>query len=192
MDKILKPVNVKLLTGNFFRMLDNDWMLITAGTKDKFNTMTASWGTFGILWNKPIAIVFVRPQRYTYEFINSNEYFTVSFFSEQYREALEFCGAHSGRHKDKVMQTGLTPVFTNKGSIYFNQASLVFECKKLYTDSLKASNFIDKELIDNIYPSGDFHGVFMGEITNCLSVENYLMDKGLGFDKEIDSNPAEL
>jgi flavin reductase (DIM6/NTAB) family NADH-FMN oxidoreductase RutF len=184
----LKPINIKALKGNLFSMLDDDWMLITAGNKDKFNTMTASWGTFGILWNKPIAICFIRPQRYTIEFVNNNEFFTLSFFPKEHRKILEFCGAHSGKDIDKITQTGLIPLTTEKGNIYFSQASLVLECKKLYTDDLKAEKFIDKNLIKSIYPGSDFHRFFIGEITNCLVSEHLIEEKGLHFDSSNEDN----
>jgi flavin reductase (DIM6/NTAB) family NADH-FMN oxidoreductase RutF len=171
MEKTLNRVNVKNLTDNIFKLLDNDWMLITAGDLKDYNTMTASWGTFGILWNKPIAFCFIRPQRYTIEFVTKAEMFTLSFFEEKYRDALNFCGSHSGRQTDKTLQTGLTSVVNENGSIYFSEARLVLECRKLYSDSLKSENFFKDTLIKDIYPKGDFHHFFIGEIINCYSSE---------------------
>lgn len=184
METILKQVNVKLLSANVFKLLDDDWMLVTSGNKGLFNTMTASWGSFGILWNKPIAMGFIRPQRHTFDFVNTNDFFTLSFFPEKYREALNFCGSHSGRTVDKVSQTGLSPLYTKNGSVYFAEAKLVFECKKLYSDDLKEENFTQTDLIEKIYPKRDFHRVFIGEIVSCLSIDDFPKEKGIHFEGE--------
>ena len=106
--KEIKPANIK---DNPFKLIGGDWMLITAGTKESFNTMTASWGGLGVLWDKEVAFAFVRPTRHTFGFMEKSPVFTLSFFAEQYRPALEFCGAHSGRDVNKIAQTGLTPAF---------------------------------------------------------------------------------
>ena len=90
-----------------FDLIGKQWMLGTAGTKDSFNTMTASWGGLGWLWNKPVAFVFIRPERYTHDFIESSDRMTLSFFSEAYRKALQFCGTRSGRKVNKIEATGL-------------------------------------------------------------------------------------
>ena len=186
MESILKRVHVKSLKDNAFKLLDNDWMLITAGNKESFNTMTASWGTLGTLWNKPIAICFIRPQRYTFEFINKADYFTLTFFSEKHRDALNYIGSHSGRTTDKISHTGLTPVYTEHGNIYFSEARLVMECKKLYSDDIKAENFMISSLIKDIYPSMDFHRFFIGEIINCLSSEAIRTEKDIKLeDREV-------
>jgi len=169
MENILRPFNVKQITDNTFKLLDDDWMLITAGNKAKFNTMTASWGAFGILWNKPIAICFVRPQRYTFGFINNAEYFTLSFFSQKYHSELSFLGSTSGRKINKVEQSKLTPAFTKNESAYFTEARLVLECRKIYTHDLNPDNFLHQSFIDEIYPNSDFHKMFIGEIVNCFS-----------------------
>jgi len=160
-------VDPELLNENFFNLINKGWMLVTAGVTGNFNTMTASWGTTGILWNKPIAICFIRPHRYTFQFAEQNDFFTLSFFSDQYREILNFCGANSGRDTDKIANTGLIPVETKNGSITFEQASLVLECKKLYADFLRWDNFIATGIIEKNYPNRDFHRFFIGEIVGC-------------------------
>jgi len=177
-------INVKSLKGNFFHLLDDDWMLITAGNATSFNTMTASWGTFGILWNNQVAIGFIRPNRYTFEFANTSDYFTLSFYPGKFKSILEFCGSHSGRKVDKVKEMGLTPLYTEKGSVYFSEAHLVFECRKIYSDDIKPENIIDKSLIQHIYPEADFHRMFFGEIINCLASGKFIEEKG-GFISEI-------
>ncbi len=152
---------------NIFNLLDNKWMLITAGTKEHFNMMTASWGGMGVLWNKAVVTLFIRPQRYTYKIVEENSSFNVCFFNQEYKPALNFCGSKSGRDFDKVKETGLTPVLTPNNSITFKEAYLSIDCIKLYSDDLKSSNFIDKSLIDKIYPSKDFHRFYIGEIIGC-------------------------
>ena len=186
----LNKVNVKHLTDNVFKLLDNDWMLVTAGTIESYNTMTASWGSFGILWNKPIVVCFIRPQRYTLEFVNRADVFTLSFFPENYRDALNYCGSHSGRKVDKMVHAGLTPVSSEKGSVYFSEARLIMECKKLYADSINPNSFIKKSLISDIYPNNDFHHFFIGEISNCYSSDIILKESKSKFeDSETDTMP---
>ena len=107
---------------NPFKLIGKDWALVTSGTKDSFNTMTVSWGGVGVMWGKPVAFTFIRPQRHTFGFIENNNYFTMSFFDEEYRDALNFCGTKSGRDDDKPKETGLTPAFTEDGIPYFEQA----------------------------------------------------------------------
>lgn len=126
----MKEIKVNELTDNLFETISKEWMLVTAGTKDKFNTMTANWGGAGFLWNRPVAFIFIRPERYTFDFIEQNDYLTLSFLGEEYKEVHKICGSKSGRDMDKVKATGLSPLFTENGSIIFEQARLTFECKK--------------------------------------------------------------
>lgn len=168
MNNQFENINIKSLTKNTFKLIDDDWMLITAGTADHFNTMTASWGTLGILWNKPVAICFIRPQRYTFEFANSNAFFTLSFFPPEHHKILQYCGAHSGKDVDKIKETGLMPLLTENGNVYFEQASLMMECQKIYEDDLKHENFIIPEIAKKVYAKNDFHRFYIGEIVSCL------------------------
>ncbi len=168
MKDLFSPVIVKSLTRNIFSLLDDEWMLITAGDIKYFNTMTASWGGFGILWNKPVAFIFIRPQRYTLGFVDNRDYFTLSFFNEQFRDILNFCGSRSGKEVDKIAETGLKPVETDNGGVFFEQASLMMECRKLYTDNIKPENFSTNEIDKKIYKNKDYHYMFVAEITKCL------------------------
>ena len=147
------------------KLIGKDWMMITAGDNTKFNTMTASWGTLGELWNKPVAVVFIRDHRYTYEFVENNDYFTLTFYAEKYRDALNITGTKSGRNIDKVAEAGITPVKTDHG-IAFAEGRLVIECRKLYADFLNADAFIEKSFINEHYPNGDYHKMYVGEIVN--------------------------
>lgn len=161
-------ISEKELNENIFEMFGEKWALLTAGTLDHYNTMTVAWGGFGVLWNKNVCFLFVRPQRFTYEFTEKYDHFTVSFYNEQQRDALKFCGTRSGRDTDKATETGLVPTTEHTQSVYFDQAYLVVECKKLYACDLNSNDFICKELDQQIYPSKDHHRMYVCEITKCL------------------------
>jgi len=141
-------------------------MLITAGDDKGFNTMTASWGGLGVLWNKSVAFTFIRKQRYTYEFTEDNDLFTLCFFDEDYRNALSICGSKSGRDIDKVKETGLTPVHID-GTTYFDEARLVLVCKKQYFQDIDPKNFLNADIEKN-YPAKDYHRMYIGEIVKVL------------------------
>ena len=151
------------------RLIGKEWMLITAGTIGKWNTMTASWGALGQLWGRPAAFMFIRPTRYTVEFANHEPFFTLSFFDEKYRDALNFCGAHSGRDCDKAKETGLTPLEVEPGTVAFEEARLILVCRKLYFHDLLPEHFLDPEIETN-YPKKDYHRMFVGEVVRTLAV----------------------
>ena len=170
MDQIsnsFKKVEVESLNENVFKIIGDDWMLITAGKSDNFNMMTASWGTMGILWHKPIAICFIRPQRHTYNFAEEYDYFTLSFFEEKYRNILQICGSRSGRNINKVDATGLKPLKTDLENICYEQSRLFLECRKLYYADLNPENFVISEIAHQNYPTKDFHRFYIGEIVTC-------------------------
>lgn len=160
------------LSDNIFDLIGKDWMLITA--KDPatgtVNTMTASWGCAGILWNKPVGVCFIRPQRYTYGFTEAADVMSFSFFTEDYRKALQYCGTHSGRDVDKFAATGLTVAEVADGTPYIGEARLVLICRKLYADDLKEGCFIDPALLSN-YKAKDYHRFYICEIVDVLVKE---------------------
>lgn len=162
----MKKINPKELTDNVISLIGDKWMLVTAGNKSGFNTMTANWGGVGFLWNKPVVFVFIRPERHTYTFAEANDHFSLSFFSEQYRQALKICGATSGKTTDKVKTTGLTPEYTESGTPYFQEANIVMECKKLYADLLNPEAFIDQTPLQRWYTEGGLHKLYIAEIVN--------------------------
>lgn len=166
MDAEFKSIKPEMLKDNMFKLIGKDWMLITAGKLKSFNTMTASWGNAGILWNKPVAICYIRPQRYTLDFVEKADYYTLSFFDNKYRDVLNFCGTKSGRDYDKIKETGLSPLETQLGNIGYAESRLLMECRKLYVGHIEESGFVDKDLINKIYPGEDFHRFFIGEITS--------------------------
>ena len=168
MTKIFAEIDPLNLKENAFGLIGEEWMLITAGAPDHFNTMTASWGTLGILWHLPVAICFIRPQRHTFKFAESSDHFTLCFLETGNREILQFCGTKSGRDRDKIKETGLHPLTTRNGNVYFEQSRLVIECKKLYADRIKEDSFIVQGLTGKNYPKKDFHKFYIGEIISCL------------------------
>jgi len=165
---IFKEIDIKDLQDNVVKLIGDDWMLITAGSIDSCNMMTASWGGIGHLWNMPVVFTFVRPQRYTFQFTENEEYFTLTFFEEKDRKILNFCGSNSGRDVNKIKETGLIPLETDLGNVYFEQARIVIECQKVYSDYIDPQGFIDQNLTNTIYPKKDFHKMYVGKILRVL------------------------
>lgn len=152
--------------GDVFTRIGKQWMLVSAGQPNAMNTMTASWGGLGILWNKPVSTAYIRPSRYTMEFVEREAYYSLCFFDESHREALTFCGRHSGRDTDKLAATGLTPCF-DEAAPYFEEAELVLICRKLYTQDMDPAGFAEASIEDN-YHGTDYHRQYIGEIVKVL------------------------
>ncbi len=168
MDPSFKLTDVLNLKENVFHLLESDWMLLTAGIAGKYNMMTAAWGGLGILWRKPVAYIFIRPQRYTYEFAEKYPNLTISFFGEDQRHILNLCGSKSGRDIDKMNIDGLTPIEMDSGAVSFKEARLILDCRKIYFDDLEPSGFVDQS-IDKNYPIKDYHRMYVCEILNAYS-----------------------
>ena len=160
-----REIKVKEIEENFIKNIADEWMLISAGNEDGYNMMTASWGFVGEMWGNDTVIAAVRPQRYTMEFIDKNDYFTLSFYGNQ-KDIHKVCGSLSGRDVNKTEMTGLTPVFTDN-TVYFDEARLVLVCKKQYVAPLTESGFLDKEILDKWY-NGDLHNMIFGKIEKVL------------------------
>ena len=167
--KKFKEMNIKSLNQNVFKLIGSDWMLITAGTKNKLNTMTASWGGLGVLWDKNVAFTFIRPQRYTFEFVENNDYYSLSFFNVMYKKELSFCGTNSGRDVNKLEQISFVPYF-EEAAPCFEEARITLICKKLYGDFIKPEYFVDKS-IDLNYENKDYHKMYIGEIIKVLAAD---------------------
>ena len=168
----MKQIEFSQLQFNPFDLIAKDWMLVTAGNETRgYNTMTASWGHLGSIWGhgggKATAVIYVRPQRYTKEFVDREGMFTLTFFDESYHKALGYLGSHSGRDGDKVAHVGLTPVFSDD-TTYFAEAKLVLICRKLYQAPLLESGFVDREVVEEHYPTRDFHDLYIGQIEKVL------------------------
>lgn len=164
---MFQEIDITKLSFNPFTMIDKEWMLVSAGNAQKCNTMTASWGGLGVLWNKYVSYIFIRPQRYTMEFLEKEDYYSLCFFDESERKALSYCGSHSGRDVDKIKETGLTPAY-NEAAPYFEQAKLVFICRKLHGQNIDPACLIDKSIDGDCYPKKDYHKMFIGEIVKVL------------------------
>ena len=172
-----RTIRPEEITYNPFKMIGKDWMLVTSAKDDSslicgedYNTMTASWGGMGILWSKPVAFVFIRPQRHTFGFAEENDRMTLSFFDESHRAALAHCGKASGRDGDKVKACGLTPVSDtddNGRAVWFDEARMVLKTRKLYHQFLDEKSFTDLGPLSN-YAAGDFHMMYICEIEEVL------------------------
>ena len=150
-----------------FDKLNKDWMLISASDGETANTMTASWGGLGVLWNKPVAICYIRPQRFTCPIVESATHLTLSFLPEQYRAALNYCGSHSGSEGDKFKAAGITCQTGEHGVPYPAEADVVLICRKLYADEIKEDSFVDQSLLSN-YKQKDYHRFYICEIERVL------------------------
>lgn len=163
----MREININEISFNPMEKISKEWMLITAGNEESFNTMTASWGHFGSLWgnNKGMAtaVIFIRPQRYTKEFVDREERFSLTFFPKEYHKDLAYLGSTSGKKEDKISKTSLSPLFID-GVPCFKESSLTFICRKIYSQPILEDNFIDKTYIDLNYPIKDFHTMYIGAI----------------------------
>ena len=172
--------NIRELSGSPVARIGDDWSLLTAGDTAKsgghWNTMTVSWGGLGELWSQDVAFVFIRPHRYTREFVEAASLFTLSFFDKSRRQALAFCGDKSGRDVDKAAETGLTPIVFDRGifngraqgAIGCAEASEILVCRKLYTHAFDPAKFLDPGIQRNCYPQSDYHTMYIGEAVGLL------------------------
>lgn len=151
--------------------IDQEWALLTVGEKEKFNTMTISWGGLGTIWNKPVVTVYVKPIRYTYEFMENNEYFTISFYDKEYRKDLGILGSKSGRDMNKVSLTKLTPEFLDNATS-FKEAKLTIVCKKIYFQDLDINNIntdsVPQSEVDRFYKTEPVHRMYIGEVVDII------------------------
>ncbi|HPX84857.1 MAG TPA: flavin reductase [Bacilli bacterium] len=149
-------------TENLFKNLGQDYALLTAGVENDFNTMTVGWATFGVIWGKNVITCYVRPSRFTYEFMEKNDYFTLSFYDARFIAQLTYLGTHSGRNEDKVGKVGFKPLLCGE-SVTFEEAKVTFLCKKIYHQNLDEHQ-IAASIKERYYPRDDFHRFYIGEI----------------------------
>ena len=161
----LKPEELK---ENPFDLIGRQWMLITAGDEKKCNTMTASWGGVGIMWGRPTATAYIRDSRFTKEFVDNSEYFTLSFFEEAFRPALSLCGKVSGRDTDKMKDAGLTPYYVD-GTVALEEARLILVCRKVSHQRMGEENFDSTDHLEKWYPDRDMHTMYIAEVTQILA-----------------------
>ena len=156
------------LGGNPFHMIGQDWMLITAEKDGKANTMTASWGGLGIMWNMDVVFTVVRPHRYTKEFLDGSDHYSLSFFNGKHRKELNYLGSVSGRDEDKITKSGLTLV-KNDLAPFFEEADKVFLVRKLFQQPLQETAFLDQTILEKNYPNKDYHTLYIGKIEKLLT-----------------------
>ena len=149
---------------NPFEKFNKDWALVTAGNSDKFNSMTISWGSMGTLWHKNIVTIYIRPDRYTFDFLKDNDYFTLSFYDEKYRDELTMFGRCSGRDVDKVEKSGFTPVILDNG-ITYKEANETLVIKKIYLEQMNKDLFSD-DILSCYKDNGPAHYVIIGEVVS--------------------------
>ena len=166
---MFKEISAKDVKDNLIKAIADEWMLISAGDENGYNMMTASWGFAGEMWGEDSIAVVVRPQRYTMEFLDRSDYFTVSFYGNN-KEIHKICGSKSGRDVNKTLETGLTPVAGEK-YVYFKEARMVLVVKKQFVQPLSENNFTDKTVIDRWYTEKDFHNLIIGKIEKVLIAE---------------------
>ncbi len=164
-----KKIGIEDLSGNVFREIGEEWMLVSAEKEGVVNTMTASWGGMGVLWKENVAFVFIRPQRYTYEFTEESEYMTLSFFGGDHKKELSYLGTHSGRDEDKVAAVDFHHTKVD-GHPTFEEAEKVFVCRKLYSDMIKEDCFIDKSML-SCYEKKDYHRVYVVKVETVYTKE---------------------
>jgi flavin reductase (DIM6/NTAB) family NADH-FMN oxidoreductase RutF len=170
-----QPLKVKEFVAHPCGLWEPEWLLLTCGdfAAGDFNCMTVSWGSLGVIWGKPFALVVVRPQRYTRQFIEKYPTFTLCAFSRKYRKALNLLGTKSGRDGDKIAEAGLTPVADSLvAAPVYQQAQLTLECRKMYWQDIDPTHFLDPA-IDRNYPEKDYHRIFYGEILAVTGTEHY-------------------
>ncbi len=171
---MIKKLIEKDYSKNPFKEFGENYALVTAGGKDGYNPMTIAWGTLGVLWNKNVIIIFIRPEHKTMEYILKNPKFTVSFFDGNYKEALNLAGEISGHdYKDKFSEIGLNAIYDVDADIYYaKEASYVLKCTKLYVGDILEDGFIDKSLIEKFYNQKGYSKIIIGQINTYLVKED--------------------
>lgn len=164
---MFKKIRIEEFDYSAARLIGKDWLLVTGEADGKANAMTASWGGLGVMWGKNVAYIVLRPQRYTKEFIDKAERFTLSVFGEDKKQMMGYFGSVSGRDEDKIAKSGLTVVSEN-GCTYYEEAKYVMVCRKLYAQVMTSDSFIDKSCDKQWYGAGDYHTMYIAEIEQLL------------------------
>lgn len=162
-----KEIKPQELDSNVFKMIGDDWLLITAKKDNNYNSMTASWGGLGIMWNKEVAYIALRPQRYTKEFVDAGETFSITVLPGEYRDVYNYLGSASGRNEDKIAKAKLT-VLEDNGTPYFEEANIVLICRKLYAQDMKPECMTNDYVDAQFYPDKDYHTLYIAAIEKVL------------------------
>ena len=163
----MREITAENINENIFKLIGKDWMLVAAQKDGKTNAMTASWGFAGVMWGKNCLITAIRPQRYTKEFIDGSDTFSITILPDGYRDTLNYFGSVSGRDEDKIAKSGLT-VEKCENTPYFAEGKLVLICRKMFAQEIKAESFIDKEALEKWYTNNDLHTLYVAEIVKVL------------------------
>lgn len=163
----LHSVEIKDLAPEMFRIFGTQNALLTAGSRERCNTMTVGWSQIGVLWGVPVCTVYVRPERYTYAFTEESDYFTVSVLPEKFRKTMAICGTKSGRDMDKIAECGLTLCYGEGDAPYFAESELVLVCKKLYAQDMDASCVTEEATVSPYYKTGGWHRTYVGKIVEA-------------------------
>ncbi|MDD7402477.1 MAG: flavin reductase [Butyribacter sp.] len=163
-----QKIDIDQMEINPFKMIGKDWMLVTAGNKEKANTMTASWGGVGVMWGKNVVYVFIRDSRFTKEFVDREGTFSLSFPSEEYRKEMKFLGTVSGRDEDKITEAGVHVNYYNDVP-YIDEGNLVMICRVMSETPIKKEEFLDETLDGTWYSTKDYHNMYIAEITDILA-----------------------
>ena len=163
----MREIAAENINENIFKLIGKDWMLVAAQKDGKTNAMTASWGFVGVMWGKNCLITAIRPQRYTKEFIDGSDTFSITILPDGYRDTLNYFGSVSGRDEDKIAKSGLT-VEKCENTPYFAEGKLVLICRKMFAQEIKAESFIDKEALEKWYTNNDLHTLYVAEIVKVL------------------------
>ncbi len=169
------PIDIYKFLARPFSLFDRRWFLLTSGdfSAGDYNCMTISWGSLGIIWNRPFFHTVVRPVRYTYQFMEKYPTFTLCAFPKAYRKTLDLLGTKSGRDGNKLAEAGLTPEpACVVAAPSYAEAELVIECQKMYWADLDPSHFIDPA-IDRNYPVKDYHRSYYGHILAIRGTQDY-------------------
>ncbi len=163
-----QPYPINQLEFNPFDKIGKDWGVITVSDGKKYNAMTASWGYVGEMWNKHVVCIVVRESRYTKEFLDKTDFFSLTFFEEKYKKELKYLGSVSGRNEDKIASARLN-VNHKKGIPFIDEGNFVFLCQKLSATKINPEDFVDKSIKENFYKEGDYHTMYIGEILEVMA-----------------------
>ena len=161
----LERIDAAEFAPEIFRDFVGKNALLTAGSREGYNTMTIGWGQLGTIWNEPVCTVYVRPERYTYEFMEKSDRFTVSLIPAGRRDIARICGSKSGRDTDKAKECGLSVAYAADDAPYIADAEWVLVCKKLYAQDLSGANVVDGGPIERFYgKAGNWHRMYIGRV----------------------------
>ncbi|MDR1451044.1 MAG: hypothetical protein LBI57_01730 [Helicobacteraceae bacterium] len=158
-----READIKEFEGGIIARMSKDWALLAAGSAEDYNAMTVSWRLMGYLWERPVVVCFVRPQRFTRNFVDKNDGFSLTFFGKETKTRVhKVFGFESGKDIDKAAKAKAQPIVFDGGAIGFEEAKETISCRKIYADDFNSKNFLDRS-IDKLY-DGDYHRFYIGEI----------------------------